>query len=213
MRNGGPPARGCVTSAESTTRLHRRRRSAVRCAMSLMENCTIPSRTPLRMAFCTALWIWSSSPISVKMPRRRPRVDLPAQRHVHLHPHLLAGERVHRLRLVAALRELLLAGRVALDRGPRRHEADAGQERLLRSTVPKACSTPTSPGSITTAADPTSTSTPTVNSVRASILRTVPAEPFAPCARSAALVVQSTTATRRRSPPKISLPIWDLGTM
>src|SRR6185437_5215915 len=64
MRNGPLPERGCVISAEST--------SAsmvcaiwVRLAMSLIEYWTIPSRTPFRIAFRTAPWIWRSSPISV----------------------------------------------------------------------------------------------------------------------------------------------------
>ncbi len=53
MRNLPPPARGVVTSAEST--------SAsivfaicVRFEMSLIEYCTMPSRTPLRTALSTA---------------------------------------------------------------------------------------------------------------------------------------------------------------
>src|SRR5438067_6902783 len=35
--------------------------------MSLIEYCTMPSRTPLRMALSTAPRIWSSLPISVKI--------------------------------------------------------------------------------------------------------------------------------------------------
>ena len=66
IRNLPPPARGVVTRAEST------RPSIVlaiwvRLEMSLMENCTMPSRTPLRMALSTAPRIWFSSPISVKI--------------------------------------------------------------------------------------------------------------------------------------------------
>src|SRR5262245_1396301 len=56
IRNGGPPARGCVTSAEST-RSSIVRAICVRWAMSLIEYCTMASRTPLRMALRTALWI------------------------------------------------------------------------------------------------------------------------------------------------------------
>src|SRR6184192_2864478 len=39
----------------------------VRLEMSLIEYCTMPSRTPLRMALSTAPRIWSSLPISVKI--------------------------------------------------------------------------------------------------------------------------------------------------
>src|SRR2546428_460195 len=57
------------------------------------------------------------------------RVDLPADRHFDVHAHLLARERLDRLDLLAARGPLLFARRVALDRGPRRHEADAGEQR------------------------------------------------------------------------------------
>src|SRR5258706_9141011 len=56
MRKRGPPTRGCVTRAESTSA------SIVlaiwgRFEISLIEYCTMPSRTPLRSALRTALWI------------------------------------------------------------------------------------------------------------------------------------------------------------
>ena len=57
------------------------------------------------------------------------RIDLPPDRHIHLHPHLLARQRTDLLRLVARGRELLLAGGEALHVGPGRHEAHAGQQR------------------------------------------------------------------------------------
>ena len=66
MRNFSPPTRGCVVSAESTSDSMVLAMS-VRLLMSLIEYCTIPSRTPLRMALRTALWICASLPISVKM--------------------------------------------------------------------------------------------------------------------------------------------------
>src|SRR6266699_3850426 len=66
IRKLPPPARGLVTSAESTSP------SivfaiCVRFEMSLIEYCTMPSRTPLRIALSTAPRIWSSLPISVKI--------------------------------------------------------------------------------------------------------------------------------------------------
>jgi len=61
--------------------------------------------------------------------RRLLGVDLPAQADVHGHPHLLARERRDLLDLITRKRVLLLARRVALDRGPGGHHADAGQER------------------------------------------------------------------------------------
>src|SRR5438128_1724109 len=56
------------------------------------------------------------------------RIDLPANRHLDVHPHLLARERLDRFDLLAARGPLLLAGRVALDRRPGRHEADPGEQ-------------------------------------------------------------------------------------
>src|SRR5437667_1589436 len=56
------------------------------------------------------------------------RVDLPANRHLDVHPHLLAGERFDRLDLIATRGPLLFARRVALDRRPGRHEPDARQQ-------------------------------------------------------------------------------------
>src|SRR4029077_9741109 len=64
--------------------------------------------------------------------RRLLRVNLPADRHLDMHSHLLARERLDRFDLLAACGPLLLARRVALDRRPRGHEPDARQEwRLL----------------------------------------------------------------------------------
>src|SRR3989441_990731 len=64
MRNFPTPPRGWVTRAESVS-ASMVRAIWVRLEMSLIEYCTIPSRTPLRMAFSTAPRIWSSLPISV----------------------------------------------------------------------------------------------------------------------------------------------------
>src|SRR5438445_564091 len=57
------------------------------------------------------------------------RVDLPADRHLDVHPHLLARERLDGLDILAPRRPLLLTGGVALDRRPGRHEADPREQR------------------------------------------------------------------------------------
>src|SRR5437660_738487 len=57
------------------------------------------------------------------------RIDLPADRHLYVHPHLLARERLDRLDLLAARGPLLFASGVALDRRPRRHIADPREQR------------------------------------------------------------------------------------
>src|SRR5436853_7564512 len=57
------------------------------------------------------------------------RIDLPADRHLHVHPHLLARERLDGLDLLAARGPLLFAGGVALDGRPRRHVADPREQR------------------------------------------------------------------------------------
>ena len=119
MRNGGPPARGCVTSAEST-------RSSivlaicVRFEMSLIEYCTIPSRTPLanRVAH-RAVDLVLVADLGVDV-RGLGRIDLPPQADIHRHPHLLARECGDLLDLLAGERILLFAGRIALDRRPGR---------------------------------------------------------------------------------------------
>src|SRR5205807_188370 len=49
------------------------------------------------------------------------RVDLPTDRHLDVHPHLLARQGLDRFGLLAARGPLLLAGGVALDRRPGRH--------------------------------------------------------------------------------------------
>jgi hypothetical protein len=66
IRKGSPPARGRVIRALSTW-YSMALAMALRRAMSLMENWTIPSRTPLRMAFTTTFWICSSVPSSTKI--------------------------------------------------------------------------------------------------------------------------------------------------
>ena len=63
--------------------------------------------------------------------RRLLRVDLPAQAHVHGHPHLLARQGRDHLGLVSRERVLLLPRGVALHRRPRGHYTDAGEEGRL----------------------------------------------------------------------------------
>ena len=58
------------------------------------------------------------------------RIDLPAQPHVHGHAHLLTRQCRDLLDLLSRERILLLAGRKPLDAGPRRHDTDAGKERV-----------------------------------------------------------------------------------
>ena len=98
--------------------------------MSLIEYCTIPSRTPLRIAFSTTFWICSWPPSSRKMlgacigsicQRTATSTCMPI---CSLESALICS--------AWSLRsgELLLAGGEPLDVGPRRDEPHAGQERL-----------------------------------------------------------------------------------
>src|ERR1041385_1699440 len=117
IRNLPPPARGVVTRAESTSP------SIVfaiwvRLEMSLMEYCTIPSRTPLRIALRTAPRIWLSSPISVKILGAC--IGSICQR--------IATSNCMPICSLAARGPMVFAGGVSLDRGPGRHVADAGEE-------------------------------------------------------------------------------------
>jgi hypothetical protein len=75
-------------------------------------------------------------------PGRRPGIDLPAHRHVDLHPHLLAREGADPLGVLATGGELLFLGREPLDARPRAHNRTPGR-RAVESTVPKAWRTPT----------------------------------------------------------------------
>src|SRR5690349_4980388 len=59
------------------------------------------------------------------------RVDLPANRHLDVHPHLLARQRFDRFDLLTTCGPLLLARRVTLNRRPGRHEPDACQQGRL----------------------------------------------------------------------------------
>ena len=155
IRNLPPPTRGVVTSAEST--------SAsmvlaiwVRLEMSLIENCTMPSRTPLRIALSTAPRIWSSSPISVKIfgacigsicQRIATSTCIPICSLDRASIASVCSPRVGHCSSRVEYRSIDDHG------GTKRIPASRG----VGSVDPKACRTPTCPGSITTSSAPAPT--------------------------------------------------------
>src|SRR5207244_1079571 len=133
------------------------------------------------------------------------RVDLPANRHLDVHPHLLAGERFDRLDLLATRGPLLFARRVALDRRPggtNRMPANRGDW----STYPNACRTPTSPGSMTTTREPAPTTVPRTATASPATRRRLTMGPGR-CERRVAAPSRRKNAMPRRTAPATSLPM------
>ncbi len=174
--------------------------------MSLIVNCTIPSRTPLRMAFFTALRICSSLPISVK--RRGASIGLICQRRA-----------TSIVIPICSLESASIRSTWSppsgnwFSRAEKRSTEDHGGTKRMPArrgcgeTEPKAWRTPTSPGSITATVEPRRNSAPMPNRARASVRSMLPLTPRVPWARSVAFAVHITNATTRRIAPRISLPI------